>query len=102
MPPADWAEVMVGTDQEVQELLAALHERGLALPEVGFELTGPEGKVLGEAELAWESAELALLLHYQANSRAAFEQRGWQVIFVGHDESLDIESVISLMEARGI
>jgi len=42
-------------------LWQALHQAGLPLPCVGYEISGDRGEVLGEAEIAWEEARVLLL-----------------------------------------
>ena len=48
----------------------------LSLPELGYELDGPKGEVLAEAELAWPDQQLAVIL--DADQRPCFEAAGWR------------------------
>lgn len=48
----------------------------LSLPELGYELEGPKGEVLAEAELAWPDQQLAVIL--DADQRPCFEAAGWR------------------------
>jgi hypothetical protein len=55
----------------------------LGIPEpssVGFELLGAGEDIIGEAELAWESAKIAYLTPEQLDSEEAFIANGWQTI----------------------
>ena len=83
---------------ESRKLLSLLEppirERGLPVPDVGFELTGSKDQVLAEAELAWPSQLLAVVL--QPEDRDAFEQAGWRCWLI--DDSPD-SITNSLIEA---
>jgi len=64
---------------DVQAWLHALAHAGAPLPEVGFELIDEGGRVLAEAELAWVSLKIAVLLaDYQADV-SRFEAEGWTI-----------------------
>jgi phosphatidylserine/phosphatidylglycerophosphate/cardiolipin synthase-like enzyme len=54
-------------------LLAAGHPR----PEVGDDIEGPDGQVLGTAELCWPERRVAVLLPEQEGSRQKLEAAGW-------------------------
>jgi DEAD/DEAH box helicase domain-containing protein len=47
---------------------------------VGYELSGDDGEVVGEADLAWESLKVAYLSPEQAESEGAFIGKGWKTI----------------------
>ncbi|HPE69724.1 MAG TPA: DEAD/DEAH box helicase [Thermotogota bacterium] len=58
-----------------------LRSRGMAPPDVvGFELLGPNGAVIGEAELAWQTQKTILLRPDQQSFAQHFAQNGWQVL----------------------
>ncbi|MBK6287409.1 MAG: hypothetical protein IPF49_07200 [Gammaproteobacteria bacterium] len=45
-------------------------------PEVGFELLDQDGRVAGEAELAWPERRIAMVL--DEHQIALFEELGWR------------------------
>jgi DEAD/DEAH box helicase domain-containing protein len=49
------------------------------LPEVGYELQDEQGRVCAEAELAWPSKKVAMLLPEQDGAKAEFVAQGWRV-----------------------
>ena len=73
---ADWMDTMELVAAVMRRLVKDLFERQAAVPMVGFELTGNNGVVLAEAELAWPERNIAVLLPEQRESRPAFEQAG--------------------------
>ena len=95
---AQWRALHAFSTPEGQELLTLLEppirKRGLPVPEVGFELTGSKDQVLAEAELAWPSQLLAVVL--QPEDQDAFEQAGWRCWLI--DDSPD-SITNSLLEA---
>ena len=86
---SQWRALQEYTTPEGMKLLSLLEqpirERGLALPEVGFELTGSKDEVLAEAELAWPSQLLAVVLQHEDQN--AFEHAGWRCWLI--DDSPD-------------
>ncbi|HCG7292893.1 TPA: DEAD/DEAH box helicase [Vibrio parahaemolyticus] len=62
------------------EVIEAMMVKGLSAPEVGYELTSEEGEILAEAEMAWPSSQVALLLIEQQEAVDLFESKGWFVI----------------------
>ena len=95
---AQWRALQEFSTPEGQKLLSLLEppirERGLPVPDVGFELTGSKDQVLAEAELAWPSQLLAVVL--QPEDQDAFEQAGWRCWLI--DDSPD-SITNSLLEA---
>lgn len=93
-----WSALQEFSTPEGKQLLTLLEppirERGLPVPEVGFELTGSKDQVLAEAELAWPSQLLAVVL--QPEDQDAFEQAGWRCWLI--DDSPDTITN-SLLEA---
>lgn len=75
---AAWEEV-VALSFQPRDALNALLEIGAPMPEVGFELTGSDGDVLAEADLAWLDARLAVLAEPSSEERVALEAAGWTV-----------------------
>ena len=77
---AGWREALSLAAPDLHALLRTLAARGLAAPEVGFELVGESGTVVAEAEAAWPDAKLAVLLPGQEPGSAAFAGAGWRVV----------------------
>jgi len=69
----------------------------LPVPEAGFELTGPAGRVIAEAELAWSERKVAVILAEQQEWTAAFEAEGWRVIHYESDDFSD--SVVAALNS---
>ena len=90
-----WADALRFADDEVRADLRRLQERDVPPPEVGFELIGPKGGVLAEAELGWESHRVAVLLKNQSANRVSFESRGWRVLLAPADDLA--ESIAALL-----
>lgn len=80
-------------------MLATLFERGMPVPEVGFELAGDRGAVIAEAELAWPDRRIAILLPVQGGSAAAFAGAGWRV-FDSDDDTL-CEAIAGALAGEG-
>ncbi len=64
---------------EVHTLLEAIAARGLAFPDVGYELTGPDGAIVAEAELAWPERRVAVMTANQEAGIGYFVTAGWRV-----------------------
>jgi hypothetical protein len=66
------------------------------LPAAGFELTADDGEIIATAELAWESLLTAVLIEYEWEGRAKFEERGWKVFRAGSvlESNLELFAVI--------
>lgn len=80
-PPGEgWEESIGLAAPGLRPLLAELSERGMPVPEVGFELAGDGGAVVAEAELAWPDRRIAVLLPEPGGSAAAFAAAGWRVL----------------------
>ena len=60
-------------------------EQGRPLPVNGYELQDEQGRVCAEAELAWPSKKVAMLLPEQAEAETEFAAQGWKV-FSTEDE----------------
>ena len=62
-------------------LLTFLSDRGIDIPEVGYELENTKGAAIAEAELAWENKKIVFLMPYQVeDSQQEFEKQGWLVM----------------------
>ena len=73
----------------------ALADQGIAAPEVGFELLDDRGRVIGEAEMAWPSKRIALLM---ANDGAAPFTAAMWTCFVVDQNALPEELMQGLRE----
>ncbi|HEQ3432716.1 TPA: DEAD/DEAH box helicase [Vibrio cholerae] len=70
------------------EVIEAMMAKSLSAPEVGYELASEEGEILAEAELAWPSSQVALLLPEQQEAVDLFESKGWFVIVGALNETV--------------
>jgi DEAD/DEAH box helicase domain-containing protein len=74
------ADSLAFVDPELRSLVDALLRAGASMPVVGFELGDAEGAVVAEAELAWPTRQVALLLPGQAESAGVLGAQGWAVV----------------------
>lgn len=81
----EWSAAIDLASPELRELLLSLAKKDFLAPVVGFELGNDAGEVQAEAELAWESGRIAVLLPGQ--DAAPFERAQWR-IFDAHDPKL--------------
>ena len=72
-----WRDAVALVDPDVQELAERMARLGIAVPEIGFDLTGGGGAVMGTAEMAWPARKLAVLTADEP--AGAFETLGWRV-----------------------
>jgi DEAD/DEAH box helicase domain-containing protein len=80
-PPDDpLADVLIYCDPRCHDLLRASFSRGCAMPEIGFELQDDQGRVCGEAELAWPTKQVAVVLPERTEAARTFRDRGWIVL----------------------
>lgn len=77
----EWHAAAAVAAADVQELLAALFSEGVPAPTVGYELAGTDGCIVGDAELGWPDAKVAVALNN--DFEVAFRAAGWQVFM--HD-----------------
>lgn len=75
----DW-QLIIEHELLGPEMIQALVESGFPAPSVGYELTNEEGEILADAELAWPSKQIVLLLPEQQSAATLFESMGWFVI----------------------
>ena len=74
-----WEEVRELIDSAFRELVDKFVEKGLPVPEVGYELTNDSGEVIAEVELAWPERKVAIVLPEQIDHGNVFEKNGWDV-----------------------
>lgn len=78
-------ELLALCDERCQVLLRACGDSGKSLPVVGYELRDATGRVTPhQAELAWASAGLAIILPENPDAAAAFREQGWTVFLAGN------------------
>jgi DEAD/DEAH box helicase domain-containing protein len=87
---SDWDDVLrLLFDTDAKKFAKECSQLGLPAPDsVGFELEGHNGEVVGEAELAWPKAKVALLLADQLVTKNQFNADGWRVITVNDHPQL--------------
>ena len=73
-------ELLEYCDDRCKNLIQACDEQGKPLPEVGFELQDEQGRVCAEAELAWPSKKLAVILPERQDAESEFKAQGWKVV----------------------
>ena len=61
-----------------------------APPVAAFKLTGPAGRVIAEAELAWPERKVVVLLSEQREWAALFAGAGWRVVEEGTESFVDV------------
>jgi DEAD/DEAH box helicase domain-containing protein len=67
---------------DVLAALRVLASHGVRLPapeSVPFELCGPRGDIIAQAELAWEEYRMAFVYADDKQSQRAFAEAGWTV-----------------------
>ena len=87
--PDCWEEAMELAAPELRSAMEQWSELSLPVPEAGFELSGPAGRVIGEAELAWPDRKVAVLLSEQRGWTALFADAGWKVVEEGTESFVD-------------
>ena len=89
-----WDEVAeLITDQDVVELVKALRQATIAVPEVGYELV-LAGRVLGEVELAWIDAQVGIVTSDYANLVDQF--KGEWKLFLAH-ENVNVDDIVQCL-----
>ncbi|MGB2521625.1 hypothetical protein AYI83_19125 [Shewanella algae] len=78
---SNWQEVREMADKALDGLLQFYEKKGVSLPEVGFELIGPDKSVVAELEIAWPSKKKAIAI--SADDISAAQNLGWHVLTVG-------------------
>jgi DEAD/DEAH box helicase domain-containing protein len=92
---AKWLEeVLELADESLHSLLTDLAQEGWPEPEVGYELSDDTGEIIGEAEVAWESHRLAIVMEDEC--RDAFTQAGWKAFTA--EESLANPSLLGKLK----
>jgi hypothetical protein len=96
--PGELEELLMLCDGRCQVLLRACGDSKKPLPIVGYELRDETGRVTShQAELAWESAGIAVVLPEAPEAVVAFREQGWSV-FVAGDADTDQQILDTLTE----
>jgi DEAD/DEAH box helicase domain-containing protein len=91
---SEWDTVFSLVDEEIAELLIDLSNQGVDIPDVGYEIENESGVGVAEAELAWVSKKVVLLMDYQIDdNKKQFEDHGWLVFTVESDLEIIIEKL---------
>ncbi len=81
-----WIEITELVVIECRPILEAIKklniDQSVPIPEVGFELEGHKGEVIGQAELAWPDKKIVVL--NQGDDSKVFDQAGWTYWFIGN------------------
>ena len=93
----DLQECLALASEPARAFITAVHQAGWILPENGFELTS-DGRVVGEADLAWPEQKVAVLTEGQAEDRQAFEAAGWRLLVHPADATQLVETLRSPAE----
>lgn len=80
---SDWDEVIKLADKALDGLLKHYQEKGITVPEVGYEVCKPDQSVAAELEIAWPDKRRGIALS-DADLQAASEL-GWHVTGVGEE-----------------
>lgn len=95
--PTEYSELLALVDASCVDLIKEAAQRGVPPPVVGYELVSEEGAVLADAELAWPSAKVAVILDGRADDRAAFEKANWKIKEVGALGQAGLDQLIDMM-----
>ncbi|ABK43864.1 DEAD/DEAH box helicase domain protein [Magnetococcus marinus MC-1] len=93
-----WSDdVLELADESLHGLLADLAKTGWPEPEVGYELADASGEIVGEAEVAWETERIAIVMDDE--SKGAFTQAQWKVFTA--DEVLGDPTLLGKVKEEG-
>lgn len=84
--PAALAAELFVTDA-ARPLFARIVAAGLPRPDVGDDVEGEDGEVIGSCELSWDEHQVAVLLPEQEGSRKKLEAAGWTCFAVELDDA---------------
>jgi DEAD/DEAH box helicase domain-containing protein len=77
--PTELEELLEYCDERCRDMVRSCADQSRPLPVVGYELQDAQGRVCAEAELAWPSKKVAVLLPEQDEAEAEFVAQGWKV-----------------------
>lgn len=95
-----WIEVADFAALEVQGWIESLSSQGIDAPVVGYELLDEKGRVVAEAELAWVSRQVAVLVGTETEAMASsFLKYGWRCfVATGADIDADLLKALQAKE----
>lgn len=96
----EWEEAMELADPKLKHLMDRIQESGIDAPETGWEITGSDGAVAGQAELAWENSKVALIIESQDKSAEEFQRQGWRVFSPEQAEERPVAFISALRSAH--
>ena len=79
----EWDEVMEMTaysDEVVHELINYAKENSLPIPEIGYEVTGSDDRVLGEIETAWTDRKIGYITEEYQDIAETLKTMGWTLV----------------------
>ena len=81
LPSEPWQEVYDAIFDDLARVIATELERTGSPPPscIGYELVDEKGRIIGQAEMAWESEKVVWLLPGQEDFREDFQAQGWKV-----------------------
>ena len=85
---AEWEQAAEYAAPECAPLLTGTRMGGGRPPFVGYELADAAGRVVGEAELAWEARHIAVFLDEADASRDVFAHAGWRTFLAAEVEAI--------------
>jgi len=74
LDPVGWDHVMKLADLSVHGALSDARNRGMPCPEIGFEISGADGRVVAEIEVAWPDSRRGIFVGEKPNAP------GWQLM----------------------
>ncbi len=83
-------------DESCRGIMRACAAGGKPVPVVGYELEGPDGRVCGEAELAWPVPKVAVLTESQTEHAQVFESQGW-MLMTAPEASSNVAALLDLL-----
>lgn len=96
--PAEWNEALGLVQQQMRAWALALAESGVSAPLVGYELMDNKGRVIAEAEMAWTTQRVAVVM-VGNDAEGRFQSAGWSC-FVATDGPAPALLIQSLTEAQ--
>ena len=79
----EWDEVMEMTaysDEVVHKLINYAKENSLPIPEIGYEVTGSDDRVLGEIETAWTDRKIGYITEEYQDIAETLKTMGWTLV----------------------
>ncbi|NLC36420.1 MAG: DUF1998 domain-containing protein, partial [Alcaligenaceae bacterium] len=77
-----WLEALNDVLDELKPGLTALAKAGATVPGVGYELANEKGAVVADAELAWQTEQLAVLRPDQDDLVSVWQAAGWTTLML--------------------